>query len=235
MAVPAKVTERATDYEEIDRFDGGVGWIGHPEETMERASHALATAAGVWLVDPVDADGVGDLIEPLGEVAGVVVLSNHHARDAAVFADRYDVAVTLPEPMTGVAGDVDAPVDRLAVGDTVGGYELLEVAHSGETWQEYALYDGETLVVSESVGGADYMRVGDERLGVMLLRRLMPPRAALGDLSPARVLSGHGPGVSEDADAALGEAIDGSRQRFPRALYENGRKQVGTVLAAVRS
>ena len=119
--MPAKVTERATDHEEIDRFDGGVGWMAHPEETMERASHALATAAGVWLVDPVDADGVGDLIEPLGDVAGVVVLSNHHARDAAVLADRYGVSVTLPEPMTGVAGDVDAPVDRLVVGDTVGG------------------------------------------------------------------------------------------------------------------
>ncbi|PSQ42879.1 hypothetical protein BRD07_02790 [Halobacteriales archaeon QS_9_68_42] len=233
--MPAKVTERATGFEEIDRFDGGVGWIAHPEETMERAGHALATAAGVWLVDPVDADGIGDLIEPLGEVAGVVVLSNHHARDAAVFAERYDVAVTLPEPITGVAGGVDAPVDRLAVGDTASGYELLEVAHSGETWQEYALYDGETLAVSESVGGADYMRVGDERLGVMLLRRLMPPRDALGDLSPERVFSGHGPGVSEDADAALGEAIDHSRRRFPRALYENGRKQVGTVLAALRS
>ena len=69
----------------------------------------------------------------------------------------------------------------------------------------------------------------------MLLRRLMPPRDALGGLSPKRVLSGHGPGVSEDADAALGEAIDESRRRFPRALYENGRKQVGTVLAALRS
>jgi len=233
--VPAKVTERATDHEEIDRFDGGVGWMAHPEETMERASHALATAAGVWLVDPVDADGVGDLIEPLGEVAGVVVLSNHHARDAAVFAERYDAAVTLPEPMTGVAENLDAPVDRLAVGDTVGGYELLEVAHSGETWQEYALYDGETLVVSESVGGADYMRVGDERLGVMLLRRLTPPRDGLGDLAPERVRCGHGPGVDEDAAAALEEALANARRRFPRALAAHGRKQAETVLAALRS
>jgi len=231
----AKVTERATEYEEIDRFEEGVGWMAHPEETMERASHALMTESGVWLVDPMDADGVGDLIEPLGEVAGVVVLSNHHARDAAVFADRYDVGVTLPEPMTGVAESLDAPVDRLAVGDSLGSYELLAVAHGGETWQEYALYDGETLAVSESVGGAEYMRVGDERLGVMLLRRLTPPQDALGDLSPARVLSGHGPGVLEDADDALEEAIDHSRRRFPRALYENGRKQVGTVLAALRT
>lgn len=233
--MPAKVTERATDPAVVDEWEGGVGWIAHPEETMERTSHALVTEGGTWLVDPVDADGVGDLLDPLGRVAGVVVLSNHHARNAAVFAERYGVAVTLPEPMTGVAEDVDAPVDRLAVGDAIGGYELLEVAHAGGTWQEYALYDGETLVVSESVGGAEYMRVGDERLGVMLLRRLTPPRAAFGDLSPERVLSGHGPGVLGDADAALGEAIDHSRRRFPRALYENGRKQVGTVLAAIRT
>ena len=46
---------------EIDRFDGGVGWIAYPEETMERASHALAVhdeegdADEVWVIDPVDA------------------------------------------------------------------------------------------------------------------------------------------------------------------------------------
>ena len=143
--------------------------------------------------------------------------------------------VTLPEPMTGVAGALSAPVERLAVDESVGEYELLEVAYGGEAWQEYALYDGTTLVASESVGGADHQRVGDERLGVMLLRRLTPPRDALGDLSPERVLSGHGPGVKEDAAAALTDALENARQRFPRALLANGRKQAGTVLAAVRT
>jgi len=233
--VPAKVTAHATEYERIDAWEGGVGWIAHPEETMERAGHALATDDGAWLVDPVDAAGVAALIATVGDVAGVVVLSNHHVRDAAVFADRYDVPVTLPAPMTGVVADLDGPVERLDVGDAVGGYELLEVAHSGETWQEYALYDGTTLVASESVGGADYLRAGDERLGVMLLRRLTPPRDAFADLAPERVLSGHGPGVHEDAAAALEDALRNARRRFPRALAANGLDQVRTVTAALRT
>ena len=32
------------DLHEIDRYDGGVGWIAYPNETMERASHAVAVA-----------------------------------------------------------------------------------------------------------------------------------------------------------------------------------------------
>ncbi|MUV85892.1 hypothetical protein GJ631_04720 [Natronomonas sp. CBA1123] len=233
--MPAKATDSPTDYEEIDRWMGGVGWIAHPEETMQRASHALLTNDGVWLVDPIDAPGVDALIEEFGDVAGVVVLSNHHTRDADTFAVRHDVPVTLPAPMTDVAGAIDAPTDRLDVGGTLGEYELIEVARSGSTWQEYALYDGETLVASESVGAADYMRVGDERLGVMLLRRLTPPREAFADLQPNRVLSGHGPGVHEDADDALTDAIDNARRRFPKALVANGLAQVRTVAAALRT
>ena len=233
--MPAKVTAPATGYEEIDRWSDGAGWIAHPEEIMQRASHVLATDEGAWVVDPLDAAGVDDLLGEFGDVAGVIVLSNYHARDAGVFADRYDVPVTLPEPMTGVADDLDAPVDRLAVGDSLGDYELVEVARNGSAWQEYALYDGETLVAAESVGGADYLRAGDERLGVMLLTRLTPPREPLLDLSPERVVSGHGQGVHEDASEALEDALDNARRRFPRALVENGLHQLRTMTAAVRT
>ncbi|WP_254840384.1 hypothetical protein [Natronomonas marina] len=232
--MPAKATGATTEPEVVDRFEGGVGWIPHPGETMERASHALATGGGVWLVDPLDAPGVEDVVDEYGEVAGVIVLSNHHARDADVFAEHHDVPVTLPAPMTDVAETLSAPVERLDVGEAVGEYELLEVAH-GAAWQEYALYDGETLVASESVGTADYQTVGDERLGVMTIRRLTPPREAFGDCSPERVLSGHGPGLEVGAAAALEDALVNARWRFPRALVENGRKQVGTMLAAVRT
>ncbi|PSQ14844.1 hypothetical protein BRD02_08210 [Halobacteriales archaeon QS_8_69_73] len=233
--MPAKATGPAPDPAVVDRAADGVGWIAHPEETVERASHALATPDGVWLVDPLDAAGVETLVESLGEVAGVVVLSNHHARDANAFARRHDVPVALPKPMTGVADGLSAPVERVAVGDALGGYELLAVAQTGAIWQEYALYDGTTLVVSESVGGADYQRVGDERPGVMLLRRPTPPRDGLGGLAPERIRCGHGPSVDEDAAAALEEALANARRRLPRALAAHGRKQAGTVLAALRS
>lgn len=234
--MPAKVTTHATEFEEIDRWEGGVGWIAHPEEIMQRASHAFATEEGVWLTDPVDADGIDDLVAEFGDVRGVAVLSNHHVRDADAIATRHDVPVYLPETMTGVAERLDAPVGRIAVGATLGEYELVEVAHSGsEFWQEYALYDGETLLVAESVGGAPYLRVGDERLGVMVMRRLTPPTDALGDFEPERVLSGHGPGVDEDASAALQDALANARRRLPRALLAHGADQLRTMAAAVRT
>jgi hypothetical protein len=139
FGMPAKITEYATEYEEVDRWDGGVGWIAHPDEFMQRASHTLKTDDGVWLIDPIDAEGVDELVAEYGEVAGVVLLSNYHTRDADVFADRHGVSVYLPEAMEGIEEDIDATVERVAVGDTFGGYELLEVARRGSLWQEYAL------------------------------------------------------------------------------------------------
>jgi hypothetical protein len=233
--MPAKITEYATEYEEIDRWDGGVGWIAHPEETMRRASHALKTNDGVWLIDSVDAEGVDELVAEYGEVAGVVLLSNYHTRDADVFAERHGVSVYLSEGMEGISDDLDAPVERMAVGDTLGGYELLEVARRGNLWQEYALYDGETLVVSESVGTAPYFCVGGERLGVPPLVRLTPPRETLGDIQPDRVLTGHGEGIDENAAEALEDALSNSRRRFPRALMSHGAKQIKTLTAAIRT
>lgn len=233
--MPAKITERATDYREIDRWEGGVGWISHPDETMRRASHALETDDGVWLIDPLDAEGIDELISEYGGVAGVVLLSNYHTRDADVFADRYGVEVYLPEGMRGIAEELDAPVERMEVDAMLGGYELIEVASRGNLWQEYALYDGETLVVSESVGTAPYFCVGDERLGVPLIVRLTPPRETLGGLEPERVLSGHGAGIEENAAEALEEALANSRRRFPRAVLSNGGKQIRTLTAAVRT
>jgi len=234
--MPAKVTESANEFATIDRWEGGVGWVAHPEETMQRASHALATDEGVWVVDPVDAEGIDDLIAEFGDVRGVVVLSNHHLRDAPAVAARHDVPVYLPTRMTGVAERVAGPVGRIENGATLGDYELVEVAHSGgDFWQEWALSDGETLVCSESVGGAPYFTVDDERLGVMPMRRLSPPRDALADLEPERVFSGHGAGVQTEATPALDEALRTSRRRFPRALLAHGRDQLGTITAALRT
>lgn len=208
----------ATELEEIDRFEGGVGWLAYPDERMQRASHALATEDGVWLVDPVDADGVDDLVAEFGEVAGVVVLLDRHKRDAAAFATRHDVSVHIPSWMSGVAGDINAPVERFDgdLGDT--GYRLRMIATP--LWQEAALYhdENETLVVSEALGTASYMHTDTERLGVHPALRLLPPRQSFRDFTPERVLVGHGAGVHEHANAALGAALSGSRRRAP-ALY----------------
>jgi len=68
------------EYREIDRWDRGVGWIAHPGETMQRASHALVgDDGGLWVIDPVDAPDVDGLLSEFGDVAGVVVCSRNSA------------------------------------------------------------------------------------------------------------------------------------------------------------
>jgi len=204
----------STALREIDRFEGGVGWIAYPDETMERASHALQTEEGLWLVDPVDADGLDDLLAEFGEVAGVVVCLDRHKRDAAAIARRHDVSVHVPRWMTGVASEIDAPIERAVgeLGDS--GYELFRIRDSSvPPWQEAGLYnpDNGTLVVPESVGAADYFLADGERLGVHPMLRLTPPRAALAGYTPDRILVGHGEGVLTDAAAALDDALDSSK------------------------
>ncbi len=104
---------RSDGFRVIDRWEDGVGWIAHPEETGARASHAVrGEGGGVWLLDPLDAPDVESLIDGLGSVTGVVVLSNFHARDADVFANRYDVPVWVPAWMNRVESRLDAPVER---------------------------------------------------------------------------------------------------------------------------
>ena len=41
------------DLTEIDRFEGGVGWLAYPDETMERASHAVESDGQLWVFDQI--------------------------------------------------------------------------------------------------------------------------------------------------------------------------------------
>jgi len=206
-----------TEPREIDRFEGGVGWIAYPDEGMQRASHALATDAGAVLVDPVDADGVDELYADLGDVAGVALLLDRHVRDAATFAERHEVPVYTPAWMTDVDDDLDASSEPLGdlLADT--DYVIERVVDNG-FWQEAALFDetAGTLVVPEAVGTADFFTAGDERLGVHPVLRLLPPKR-LRSFDAERVLVGHGSGVLEDGAGALRDAIGNSRKRAPAA------------------
>ena len=223
--MPFRVDERATEFTEIDRFDGGVGWIAHPDEEMQRASHALEHDGEVWVIDPVDVAGIDELFAEFGEVRGVVVTLDRHKRDAADVANRHDVPVYLPAFFDGVSEELEAPVVRFGdeLADT--GFKARTVVDS-RFWQEVALYDPErrTLVVPESVGTADYFLAKGERLGVHPMRRAIPPRDALGDLVPDRVLVSHGAGVLTDATTALETALSQSRTRAPLLYAKTGRK-----------
>lgn len=233
--MPAKAHGPGTTLREIDRFDGGTGWIAHPEELMQRASHALVAGDDVWVIDPVDATGLDGLLSGLGTVAGVVVLFNWHARDAGAVATRHGVSVHVPSWVNRVEWRVDAPVERFddELADT--GYRALRIAPN-PLWREAALLrqrDG-TLVVPDSVGTAPYFRAPGERLGVSPYQRLWPPRRVLGGVAPERVLVGHGEGVLNDAVEALSDALAGARRRTPAAIASNLDSLPRVLAAALR-
>lgn len=210
-----RVDEFPTEYEEIDRWDGGVGWIAHPDERMQRASHALAVDGEVWVVDPVDAQGIDDLFAEFGDVAGVVVTVRRHTRDASAVARRHDVPVAVP-PWMGLS--VDAPTIPFDDGPGRAGYESFRAVDI-PGWREMAMYDeaNGTLVVGEAVGSAPYFTTKYERAGVHPVLRLFPPKALRG-LRPERILFGHGRGTFHDAPDVLADALSNSRRDFPKLL-----------------
>jgi hypothetical protein len=219
-----KASGPAAEWREIDRWDHGVGWLAHPEEEMQRASHALEADGEVWVVDPVDAVGIDELFAEFGDVAGVVLLLDRHTRDADEIANRHGVSVHVPRWMSGVAEEVDAPVEPLhaQLGDTeYGVHQVVDLPF----WQEAALYGEETgtLVVPEALGTAGFFLSGTERLGVHPMLRLFPPKK-LGRLSPERILVGHGEGVLDDATDALVDALGGSRSRAPSLYAKTARE-----------
>lgn len=183
-----------------DLGEAGFGWIR--DERVARCSHALAAAGGVWLVDPLDGDGVEERVRTLGEPRGVIQLLDRHARDCATLAVRL-----------GVPHHV-VPFGRLPGSP----FELVRVADS-RFWREAALWwpAARVLVAGDALGTARYFVAPGERLGVHPLLRLRPPRA-LATLEPEHVLCGHGEGIHGVAAAdALRVALATARRRLPRA------------------
>lgn len=220
--MPMKGSGEADEWQEIDRTDDGVGWLPYPDEQMQRASHAvLGDDGGVWLVDPIDVEGLDELLAEFGEVAGVVILLDRHKRDCAEIANRHDVSVWVPSFMDGVSEDLDAPVQRFdnALGDS--GFTLHKLIDNS-FWQEGVLYNEDTgvLVVPEAVGSTSYFKTSEQELGVHPMLRLLPPKK-LKRFEPSRIRVGHGAGISTAAPAVLDSAISGSRARTPRLYFKN--------------
>jgi hypothetical protein len=185
----------------VDELDGIVGWID--DSRLRRASHALAVAGRVWVLDPIASDGVDERIRSLGEPAAVVQLLDRHDRDSSSLAQRLGVPLELvPRELPGTP------------------FRLLPIVRS-RFWREVALWwpERRILVCADAIGTVpDYFRAGDERLGVHPFLRLRPPRV-LGGLEPLHVLVGHGEGVhGEEAGRALDDAIAHARRRIPRWL-----------------
>lgn len=222
--MPMYDRSQSTACREIDRWSGGVGWLAHPDEGSVRASHAVREDGDVWLLDPLDAPGADDLVADLvgedGTVAGVVVCSDYHARDAETFAERYDVAVHVPRSVDRVPDRIDAPVQRFE--GAIAGFETSPVRPM-YAWNEVVAYrerDG-TLYVPDYLSSHDAFTVGAERVALPTASRLFPPHEQFAGMAPERICFGHGEGVFADADAALRDALEGARRRLPRALVTN--------------
>jgi hypothetical protein len=187
----------------FEEHELGISWLPDPGEVMQRASHAIRLGGGVWIVDPVDVDGLDERIAAVGEPAGVLQLLDRHNRACAEVAGRLGVA-HHKLPFDGVAG---APFETHAV-------------VRNRLWNEVAVWaPGErALVVAEAVGTAPYFRAGDERVGIHPMLRLLPPRRLLA-FEPEHLLTGHGTGMhGPETAGALRHGIEGSRKRTPQAL-----------------
>lgn len=206
----------------IDRWDGGAGWIAQPDETIQRASHAIRGDAGVWLVEPVDAPDLDGWLADDGPVAGVIVAMDRHTRDADAIATRHDVAVHLPRRLAGIGNDLRAPVAPIGPFTEDTGWTARPVIDR-RWWREVALVspDGATVRIPEAVGTSPQMVAPGERLGVHPVLRPWPPRAALSAFSPERLLVGHGEGILTDADAVLANALARARRRAPAAYLSS--------------
>jgi len=184
----------------VDELEDGFGWT--ESKRLRRTSHALAADGRVWLIDPIDADGVDDRVRSLGEPAGVIQLIDRHNRDGAALAARLGVPLhVVPVSLPG------AP------------FRFLPVLRS-RWWQEVALWwpERRILVCADAIGTIPFFRAGDEAAGLHPFFRLKRP-GALASLGIEHLLVGHGEGIhGEAAAAAVDQALRTGRRRLPRWL-----------------
>ena len=184
----------------VDELEHGFGWT--ESEPMRRTSHALAVEGRVWLIDPIDGEGLEERIRSLGEPAGVIQLLDRHNRDGAALAERFGVALhVVPASLPGTP------------------FQFLPVLR-GRWWKEVALWwpERRILVCADALGTLPFFRVGDEPAGLHPFFRLRPPRALRG-LGVEHLLVGHGEGIHGDAAGrAVDEALRTGRRRFARWL-----------------
>jgi hypothetical protein len=192
-----------------DELEYAFGWIVEGER-IPRCSHALVADGRVWLVDPVDADGVEERVRAAGEPAGVLQLLDRHNRDCRALSARLGV----PHHEVPVELIPDAPFEFLVI-------------RKGWTWKEVALWwpERRLLVCADALGSGPFFAAPGERLGVHPLLRLIPPRRRLGNLQPDVVLCGHGEGILSEASPVFHEALKTSRRRILPALAGGVRRR----------
>jgi hypothetical protein len=177
----------------------GITW--HETNGMARAAHAVRDGERVWLIDPFDDAAALEAAAALGQPAGVIQLLDRHQRDGESIAGRLGVPLLrLPQALPDTPFDVVSVVAR-------------------PWWREIALWwpAERTLIVAEAIGTGPLFALG-RRAGVHPMLRAVPPRSALGQYAPERLLVGHGPALDADAGPALQQALASSRADIPKLL-----------------
>jgi hypothetical protein len=201
---------RGVRFQPCDELGFAFGWIA--DELLQRCSHALVDGGRVWIVDPLDGNGVEERVRAAGEPAGVLQLLDRHNRDCRELAARLGVPHHLVP---------HAPVD--------GAPFEFRVVRDGRWWKEVALWwpESRVLVCADALGTVPEMRVRGETLALHPLLRVAPPRRAFAGLEPQHVLCGHGAGVhGDEAAPAVREALATARRRLPRAWLQGFRATV---------
>lgn len=201
-------TQQRPTLDEVTEWAGGISWIAYPDERGRRASHALQTAAGIWLVDPVDAEGLDERLAELGEIEGVVVLQDRHTRDATAIARRHDVAVHVPEWMSLVHEKLEPAAESLRSELPGTGYTVHRLIDT-EDWEEAILRNEttNTMIVPEALGTLSLFEGTDD--GALGLHpELDEPPRRLSDWKPERILVGHGKSIHSEASATLRAVVD---------------------------
>lgn len=200
--------------EQEARGEHWCSWRYAKREVLDRHSCALFDDGRVWVVDPLDGEGLDDMLAELGRVVGVIVLLDRHLRDAEAIARRHAVDVWVPDGRWRSPGPPDG---TRPYGATIPGapFEFVTVRRS-RLWQERALWwpAQRIAVVADALGSARYFLAGEEVLGVHPLLRLIPPRQ-LAQLRARVVMAGHGPAVT-GRPSVLAMAVQSSRRRILR-------------------
>lgn len=203
----------------IKRWEGGLTWMAHPDAQMQRASHALTVDGDVWLFDPLDANGLDAELDPLGTIAGIVLLSSRHRRHANRLAQRHGISIHVPEFFEV---DFDAPVERFTDDLDETGFEVLWRVDSA--FQEGVLFHPErkTLLVGDSLMTNSLLCGTEGRLELALpLLRLRPPQVELDALDVERVLLSHGKPVFEEPQVGLEQALAMEHRGRYAAILQN--------------
>lgn len=171
---------------ECDRFQDGITWTLEGESLLACRAHALVDDdGGVWLVDPIDGDGLDELVAPLGGVAGVVVLLDRHLRDAPAIAARHAAPLLVPpgrwrrgHPMPDEAITLGSP----EAGDLDPPFAFAPMVERGGQWLEWALWwpDRRVLVLAELVGASSFYSPGDEPWGLHPAMQLLGAPSQVG-------------------------------------------------------